>query len=1220
MMKFLTRRLTKLLLVILVKILLLTNGKICLYAAARDNPQIDIPEKIGRIIDHYNGKDGRLIIHIEDAHCNFEAQQQIYRILSNMFHFNPSLSFIGMEGAASAIDTSEFYVYPDKSARWNASLVYVREGRINGAELFCLNADDKLYSSPALEGIENPYLYAENFKAFRNAYPVVHNAKNYTSSLSDILNSLKPYIYSKNLQVFELMADRYENKAISFNDYCVYLYRQAKRTGVSIEDYDEFKKVYDSITAEKKFDIKLKSEQEKKLLDLLGLKMNKKDKTEWNSIYGLYLKDMVSASYYYSKLQQAMKNSSVSMDDYPELKKFMEFVNISSKINQEKLVAQISSIKDVVLNKIFNKPEEIKLHYFSKNLDILNKMFELQITGKDFAYYLDNKADFSVYRITDFIKNYASEHNINLVIDSNMAVVENALPYVDEFYAIASSRDKILVDNALSEMEIAGAKAGIIITGGFHTTGVTELLKEKDISYISIMPNITKIQADNPYVDLMLGTSTPLETLLLARGAGSLAIPSMMAKEMLLGRSNQQVLKDRFKLFMIADSVRNLIAGQKDLSVEQITDIISVVNGYIVKAGFDAFSITSINAIKDEKGVISSVTVKVNYSGKEIVFEYGADIPFSQLDLESLEKHKQDNMVLRILSPQGAVVNALKLNALTDENGIVKIDDISDAGLRQFFENYGINEISGLKNLSLREIVDLVRAIETNKHGQIGNFGIKVRQVDGQYTVVVYSLSGQEKGAYNPDLNLFANAPFDASQTEVETVKDNAWLNDNFPQIAQAKQAFRNGDIQKAMELIEQIHEKFAGQDKSKIVLDFSNAQQIRAVGDALHGIIISLLKNEFQFKKADRDIIFDKIDGVRKDFIRLSKGEDDLNIADIGIGEGHGAINLLIGDLLKARALKQGKQKGQPADFDRKNSRGEIFFFFDELEGNEQAGHAGFRKNAVYAANAVVAAHELTELRLWRAFAKTVLGFSDEQIENGELRDWIKDMMQHGPQTRRLVGIELYNFAHRIAQIAQERAANAKLGNQDIDEMSDIVDGVLFENSPEIASFFSQMRQDILATNPNAAGAMPQGIDVLFRVLQNILPVSDAQGAKLVSDLNGLKDNLSNILSGLNVEQRILLLGIIENLISSYSTMTGEAVPLINQRLQEIKSLVNDSIGIKSPETEDAAKGEVSEIKPETPVGTEDVVIGNKIANVHPKSFADFIMREAMTDRKSVV
>ena len=1114
MMRFLTRRVIKLLLVIVIKTLLLTDSNICFSAPMRGGPQIDIPEKIGRIIDHYDGSDKRFIIHIEDAHCNTEAQQQIYRILSNLFYFNPSFSFIGMEGAASTIDTAEFYVYPDKVARWNASMDYVREGRINGAELFCLNIDDKPYSPPALEGIETPYLYARNFRAFSNAYPILEDARVFTLALSDMLNSLKPYVYSKNLQFFDLMIDRYENKAISFYDYCMYLYQQAKKAGIPVENYNEFIKIYESITAEQKFDITLKSSQEKALLDLLSSKMKKDDKSEWNALQSLYLKDMVSASYYYDKLQELAGKYSVPTENYPELKKFMEFVTISSKINQEKLVSQISDLKDDIFNKLFVTSEEKKLHYYSKNLDILNKMLALQITGKEFSYYLDNKDDFSVYRISDFIKNYALENDIHLVIDLNSVEVDKALPYVEEFYGIASSRDKILVDNALSEMEIAGANVGIVITGGFHTVGVTELLRNKGISYVSIMPNITKIQKDNPYINLMLGTGTPLETLLLAKETGSLAVPSIMAHEMLFGESNQQVLKDRFKLLMIADSIRNLVAGQKELSREQINEIKGIVNEYISKAGFDVFSVNDIDPIVNENGEITSITVKIQYSDKEIVFEYGADIPFSQSDLESLEKHKQGDMVLRILSPQGAIVNALRLNDLKGEDGVVKVDNISDAGLKQFFETYGINEISGLNNLSLKQIVDLVRAIEINRQGELGEFGIKVNKVDGQYRLVVYSLSETQKSSYNADLGLFSDAPFNASQNEVENAKDNTWLDSNFPQVQQVQQLFRSGKFDSAMALLEQIHEQFASSDKSKIAIDFSNAEEARALGNAIHVMIVTMLNNEFQFKQADRDAIFSKLNEMKDDFLtRDPNGAGpggDINIADIGMGEGHGAINLLIGDLFKNKQLEENK------DYFKNEDRGEVIYFFDELAGNAQAGHAGFGRNAVYAATPAVAAHELAELRLWRAFAKSVLGFSDEQLSNGELRGWIKDMMQHSPETRRLIEIQLYNFAHSIAQSAQARAEDADLTKQDIDKISDIVDGALFDSSAEIASFFLQLRQDIANANADALSDMPAAFDTLYSIMSNMLPVAGNPGERVVSQLSDLKDNLADVLSGL--------------------------------------------------------------------------------------------------------
>jgi len=51
----------------------------------------------------------------------------------------------------------------------------------------------------------------------------------------------------------------------------------------------------------------------------------------------------------------------------------------------------------------------------------------------------------------------------------------------------------------------------VLISGGFHTDGITRLLKEKDMSYIVVTPKIEILDADNPYRSVLLGEKSEFE-------------------------------------------------------------------------------------------------------------------------------------------------------------------------------------------------------------------------------------------------------------------------------------------------------------------------------------------------------------------------------------------------------------------------------------------------------------------------------------------------------------------------------------------------------------------------------------------------------------------------------------------------------------------------------------------------------------------------------------
>ena len=49
------------------------------------------------------------------------------------------------------------------------------------------------------------------------------------------------------------------------------------------------------------------------------------------------------------------------------------------------------------------------------------------------------------------------------------------------------------------------ADVAVLVSGGFHTDGITELLKDKNLSYVVITPKVDRLQEDNPYQSVLLG-------------------------------------------------------------------------------------------------------------------------------------------------------------------------------------------------------------------------------------------------------------------------------------------------------------------------------------------------------------------------------------------------------------------------------------------------------------------------------------------------------------------------------------------------------------------------------------------------------------------------------------------------------------------------------------------------------------------------------------------
>ncbi|HID26469.1 MAG TPA: hypothetical protein EYP22_01275, partial [Methanosarcinales archaeon] len=101
---------------------------------------IGIPKDIGTIKDRYKGKDPRFIIHIQDAHCNYEAQKNISRIVETLYK-DYNINLISVEGADGYVDTSWFKAFPDVEIRREVADYFMKKGEITGVEFLSITED-----------------------------------------------------------------------------------------------------------------------------------------------------------------------------------------------------------------------------------------------------------------------------------------------------------------------------------------------------------------------------------------------------------------------------------------------------------------------------------------------------------------------------------------------------------------------------------------------------------------------------------------------------------------------------------------------------------------------------------------------------------------------------------------------------------------------------------------------------------------------------------------------------------------------------------------------------------------------------------------------------------------------------------------------------------------------------------------------------------------------
>jgi len=206
---------------------------------------IAISDEQGTVRQRYKGADERVIIHIQDAHSNFDAQINLAHIICSLLPQidTGDVPFIGIEGAIGEYDLKELRDFPVQDIKKSVGEDFVRDGKFVGSELASIiaNQDFRLF------GLEDEVLFKKNFQAFYSVAEKQGALDSELAQIDDALMLLKSHIYNPDLIVFDKKAAQYESGMISVLDYMQILYQALQDARVPTESYmtfHQFKEVF----------------------------------------------------------------------------------------------------------------------------------------------------------------------------------------------------------------------------------------------------------------------------------------------------------------------------------------------------------------------------------------------------------------------------------------------------------------------------------------------------------------------------------------------------------------------------------------------------------------------------------------------------------------------------------------------------------------------------------------------------------------------------------------------------------------------------------------------------------------------------------------------------------------------------------------------------------------------------------------------------------------
>ncbi|MBN1622495.1 MAG: hypothetical protein JW871_07890, partial [Endomicrobiales bacterium] len=480
----------------------------------------------------------QVIVNIQDLHCHPEVQRNISKIIA-ILDAKFGLEHVYVEGASGPIDTTWLTKLGDRELRTKILDSLVDSGKLTGAEYYSVSTG----KTGLLIGADNRKLHTNNIIRLNYIEKEQKNIHEIIESLSGSLEALKDRYYCPGNKKLDKIIGRYKKEKLEPRKYYSILNKYAIKQGIypvkssegfmdwarnlysgpgisempyEVERFRNLIEFSKSFEVNKGLDYKKVGKEIQSFISLL------KNKLPYNA-YNMLLSrtnNLTQTDLLYSYLSEIVKEYKLDISaSHPNLEKFFEYINLSRNINPIQLIREEQDLINEIRLRLADRQSEREVIFLIEFTRYLKDYLEYKVSAEDYEYIRKNLPKFSLLwsryvgndrlaSITPFINLLNEYYCVNL--DRNECLLSNCKGLAYSVERIAD-REKIKnQDSTLSAIryplktstsqntnEISDILSNIenivvLVTGGFHTPGITQLMEERGQPYIVITPNITQ--------------------------------------------------------------------------------------------------------------------------------------------------------------------------------------------------------------------------------------------------------------------------------------------------------------------------------------------------------------------------------------------------------------------------------------------------------------------------------------------------------------------------------------------------------------------------------------------------------------------------------------------------------------------------------------------------------------------------------------------------------
>ena len=657
------------------------------------NVESIIPFNLGKVTNSADFSTSKVIVQIQDLHGDPQTQKNIASILSYLDK-KYGISDIYVEGAPKGhLSTKWLADISDNSTKKAFIETMMSGGELSGAEYFSVTEN----KTNILNGVENFDAYSKNLVRLGEMKKNQAIVEAQMLPLRMQIEALGQKIYSIDNKKILTLSQKYNKKEITTEKYFITLFKFAHKYNINIDKYPQLSLFKQIISIRQKINSKAIVKETSTAVRLLKQELTP---AEYKAVMELS-NSSENKNVFYLELDKCLQKTQ-DYENFPQIKLFTSYIIINAKINPIDFVRQNEMFVNEIRNKSSKNLSEREILFMERFISIFESLLQNKINFREYKNYN--------YAFDEF------EHILSkYIVSANLDALKRAIDTAEKFYSVNVDRDeyfaksivaknnkntsKAIHNSNVENMLKNASKIDIIISGGFHTTGVSRLLENKKQSYIVITPKTTS----EPYeYGSLYDSIIERQAAMFGRNAFDFIKKSAVFE---LSPLSVDPVKAVFTVIFSEQTLRKLQAN-KMLNIEAIESVIN--SGY----GKKVVDIESIN--------IEPAGIRIKVNGKELIIKNGKVFYEGETIEEEKEVAAPEIEISNIVSVQNAMIDFLILSVRHNVSNY-EIDDIFDTLNKHYLDE---KTISLLKSTAQKFSPEQRKHIE-NKIALIENNGGK---------------------------------------------------------------------------------------------------------------------------------------------------------------------------------------------------------------------------------------------------------------------------------------------------------------------------------------------------------------------------------------------------------------------------------------------------------------------------------------------------------------